>query len=447
MTEDYEGWTQEDLRNFYITLGESVLKDTDNNPIKFYDYQKKFMRDTSRFIIVLKSRQTGFSYITTWLKFCQALFEKKDKYLISTNERASKNLVRYVDWFIHCMSEKFIYKIGGGFKSRSTEKVEFIKGGSLHSLPNSARAGRGFHGDLVFDEFAFFENAEDIWTSVLPVLTRGYGLTMISTPNGKKGKYYEVWTGGISGEYEKYSRHKVHYKECKDIVEHISDLRRSMSIIQFKQEYCCTFVDEATSVFPYELLKPCVDIELCNDIGYFSGNKLRQVVVGIDFGKVNDSTVLIALEKMNNGLLVMRYMKEYTGDYNKQLHDGMGIVKILSLLKPSQVLVDATGVGEKLFEDLRSVYGSKIRPVKFTNVGKERMVADLHIALEDKNIRLMNDDKLITQLHDMERKKISGSHRVRFEHPKGKHDDYCWSLMLAVNGLFRKSISFSVVSR
>lgn len=443
----YDGWSQKDLRELYIQIGESILRNEDDKPIKFYEYQKKFMRDTNRFIIVCKSRQTGISYIATWLKFCQALFERKDKYLISTNERASRNLMRYVESFISFMGEDFINRIGGGFKTRSSEKVEFLKGGTLHSLPNSPRAGRGFHGDVVFDEFAFFENEEDMWTAIIPVLTRGYELTIISTPNGKKGKYFEVWSGGMNGEYASYTRHLIPFTECPDIIKHIEGLRRSMTLIQFQQEYECQFIDEATSVFPYELLKPCIDIGLLNDLGYFTDTSIKNVVMGIDFGKINDYTVVTVLEKLSDGKLVMRYLKEYLGDYDKQLHgsDGkVGIIKLIELIKPSQVILDATGAGEKLFEELRSLFGSKIRGIKFNNAIKERMINDLHIAFEDKMLRIMNDDSLINELHEMERKEIQGSHNHRYEHPKGKHDDYVWSLALTLNGLFRKSISFGV---
>jgi len=171
--------------------------------------------------------------------------------------------------------------------------------------------------------------------------------------------------------------------------------------------------------------------------------------MGIDFGKINDSTVLTCLEKCEDGKLIMRYLKEYRGDYNNQLNgkkNSIGIIRLIELINPAQVLVDATGAGEKLYEDMKRVFGSKIRGIKFTNTGKERMVTDLHIAFEDKRLRIMNDDKLIQELHNLERKSIAGSKRVRYEHPKGKHDDYVWSLALAIMGVSRKTISFHVSS-
>lgn len=64
------------------------------------------------------------------------------------------------------------------------------------------------------------------------------------------------------------------------------------------------------------------------------------------------------------------------------------------------------------------------------------MITNLRILFEDKKIRIPNNEKMIAQLHALERKP-SGPN-VRWEPGKttrfGTHDDYVWSLAMGVQG-------------
>ncbi|MHC1760407.1 MAG: terminase family protein [Negativicutes bacterium] len=61
-------------------------------------------------------------------------------------------------------------------------------------LPANPDTARGFSGNVVLDEFAFHRDSRKIWTALYPTITRGYKIRIISTPNGKSGKFYELWS-------------------------------------------------------------------------------------------------------------------------------------------------------------------------------------------------------------------------------------------------------------
>lgn len=204
-----------------------------------------------------------------------------------------------------------------------------------------------------------------------------------------------------------------------------------MSEIQFRQEFCGEFVDEATAVIPLELVMKCINPELKNE-EVLHGE--RATYVGIDFGKKRDSTVVVFFEKVYDKddegyTYVMRRMDNYLEDYTTQLpkiHDK------LRKLQALHVWVDQTGVGEKLYEDMKRMNRKwSINGVIFSRQWKERAVTDMLQLIQDRKVQFINDDELIKQIHGLQRK-LTQHGNARFEHANGEHDDIFWAIALAL---------------
>ena len=43
-------------------------------------------------------------------------------------------------------------------------------------------------------EFAFHKDSREIWKALFPVISAGWKLRVVSTPNGKGNKFYELVT-------------------------------------------------------------------------------------------------------------------------------------------------------------------------------------------------------------------------------------------------------------
>lgn len=219
--------------------------------VELYPYQIRLVRDDSRFRYILKSRQTGISWILANEAIADCLLNKDMTVLFtSPSERQSKNLIRYVHDTLHKLDIDMdtSSKIEVGFRNTNSRIV---------SLPNSPSTVRGYRSDrIVLDEYAHFSNPGDMLEAIMPAISRGGQLTINSTPFGKQNDYYKIYSDIEAGKSQ-YSLHKIHYSECPDL--DIGPIREAMDELSFKQEYELEFLDEATAYFPYELIMSCVD--------------------------------------------------------------------------------------------------------------------------------------------------------------------------------------------
>src|SRR4029077_11974686 len=88
---------------------------------------------------------------------------------------------------------------------------------------------------------------DDLYRAMRPTLAVGNGdLWLMSTPNGKRGFFYEEWTSG--GEW--WVRIGVAAPDCPRIdAEFLSEERASGGDKWYRQEYLCEFVEREGAVF------------------------------------------------------------------------------------------------------------------------------------------------------------------------------------------------------
>lgn len=379
--------------------------------LKLYPFQQEFLKDHSRFRIVNKSRQIGVTTALALEIATDALSKKNHLALcVSASERQAMNVLRYVYEQIRPLSPRF----------REETKTSFTlqNGSSVYSLPNNASTVRGFPADAIYlDEYAHFQDDAAMWGAILPSVSRGGNVTVVSTPLGKRGEFWRLWS-----EDTRFSKHLYDWTACPDL--QIEDIRGRMDPLTFSQEYECAFVDESVSFFPYDLILSAVDDSLTNVATYTGSNP---VYLGVDFGKLVDSTVIVAVEKGDPSRVI--HIKEFVGvDFSEQF---AYLEMIANSLKATRVAVDSTGYGVPLLERAESKLGALVEGVTFTAAIKERMATALHIAFENGAIRIPRNDRLIQQLHTLERS-ITAAGTVRYRHTAGEHDDFVWSLCLAL---------------
>ena len=92
---------------------------------------------------------------------------------------------------------------------------------------------------------------------------------------------------------------------------------------------------------------------------------------------------------------------------------------------------DATGVGVAVMEEINKILPC-VLGVTFTMQLKADMAGILRLLMEEKNLRLPNDRRLIMQLNGLTYN-VSRSGNYLFESPEKQklHDDYLWALALA----------------
>ncbi len=137
--------------------------------------------------------------------------------------------------------------------------MELANGSRIEALPGTEKTVRGYSGVdlLIVDEAARIDDA--LYYAVRPMLAVSGGrLMMMSTPYGKRGVFYEEWTG--DAEWERY---EVPASECPRITpEFLEEERRTLPRRVYRQEYECSFEDTDDQVFSHEDVQAAISSEV-----------------------------------------------------------------------------------------------------------------------------------------------------------------------------------------
>ena len=139
-------------------------------------------------------------------------------------------------------------------------RIELENGSRIITLPGSEKTIRGFSGAalLLVDEAARVEDA--LYYAVRPMLAvSGGALMMLTTPYGKRGAFYEEWTGGS----DFWERYEVPASECPRISEEfLEEERAALPSWVYRQEYECSFEETEDQVFTTSMIERAVTSEV-----------------------------------------------------------------------------------------------------------------------------------------------------------------------------------------
>jgi Terminase large subunit, T4likevirus-type, N-terminal len=134
--------------------------------------------------------------------------------------------------------------------------LELANGSRIVGLPGSERTIRGFGGVdlLILDEAARID--DELYYALRPMLAVSGGrMVMLSTPYGKRGVFYEQWTGG-----EHWERYEITPDMCPRLTpEYLEAERRSIPGPIYAQEYQCEFIDLEWQLFPSSIIDKAID--------------------------------------------------------------------------------------------------------------------------------------------------------------------------------------------
>ena len=241
--------------------------------------------------------------------------------------------------------------------------------------------------------------------------------------------------------------------------------------IYWRTEYECEFVESVANIFSPEKIKRCYDdyelIRLDGD-GFKRGGN---ITVGVDIGKSVNSTVISAwsLDKSDTeNIARLVYLEEInarTGGHDIP-YQRQRIMDVTNQLGASRLIVDCTGIGGAVEQDLRlACLDSGVHFVPFVFTGgpkgtKTQMYRDFVSYIQQNRVKVPNPEnlepdmaKLIhkwTKEHiELEYTMDAANKTEKIAAPSGKHDDYCDSSamgihatlsMLPMSGNFGQSI-------
>lgn len=198
-----------------------------------FAYQIRWVSDTARFRVWLKSRQIGATdYGQALDALIEALEWPHDQVVFSYRVDFSKDILRDVDKWCR------VFALAGvelQWEYNATE-ITFSNGSRIRAIPATPEAVRGARGTLRGDEAAMLRRSTDLWAAAFPVLTSNprYRAVLTSTPMGKSGLFYNACTS-----LSDFSRHRttIHDAIADGLPRDLDQLRRMSG--NFSREFEC----------------------------------------------------------------------------------------------------------------------------------------------------------------------------------------------------------------
>jgi hypothetical protein len=217
-------------------------------------WQERLLRSTSQRVLLNCSRQSGKSTMSGVIALHRALYHPGSLVLcLAPSERQSKELFGKV-------SDSY-RRLRGTRAPASDRKLgmHLPNGSRIEALPGSEKTVRGFSGTslLIVDEASRVN--DELYHAVRPMLAvSGGSLMMLTTPYGKRGAFFEEWTGGRG-----WDRYEVPAAECPRITpEFLEEERETLPPWVFRQEYECSFEETDDQVFTLDMIERAVTSEV-----------------------------------------------------------------------------------------------------------------------------------------------------------------------------------------
>ena len=401
--------------------------------LPLYGYQRHWVQDDSRFKIAMFARQCGKTFTSTLelaldCARAEAMGQRSRWVILSRGERQARE----------AMNEGVKLHLGAlsaGFKAYDYDwepgiralEVELPGGSKITALPANPDTARGFSANVLLDEFAFHQDSRAIWKALFPVISKpGLKLRVISTPNGKGNKFYDLMTGKDDG----WSRHVTDiYQAVKDgLPRNIEELRKGAGDDDlWAQEFELKWLDEASSWLPFELITSC-EHEAAGEPAHYQGGPC---FVGVDIASRNDLFVIWVFELVGDVLWTREIIERRRITFAEQ---DMLLDDVFNRYRVARCCMDQTGMGEKPVEDAQRRHGTtRVQGVLFTGPAKLELATRGKEGFEDRKLRIPEGrSDLRADLHKL--KKVTGATGVpRFvaDSDSNGHADRTWACFLA----------------
>ena len=404
-----------------------------------YPYQRRWLDDKSRFKVGMFARQTGKTFTTT-LEVAEDMVDAEVSgrrvrwVILSRGERQAREAMEEgVKLHLRAMNVGFEaftddFRLADNTTVRALEVV--TKNGSrVTALPANPDTARGFSANVFLDEFAFHQDSRKIWAALFPVISRpGLKLRVVSTPNGKGNKFYELMTSPATAGWSKHTV-DIYQAVAEGLPRNIKELKAGCGDDDtWAQEYELQWLDEASAWLSYDLIN-AVQHEQAGIPGAYAGGPCY---VGVDIGRRHDLFVIWVLEEVGDVLWTRELVTRRGASFAEQ--DGL-LDDVFRRYRVLRCCMDQTGMGEKPVEDARHRHGSgRVEGVLFTGANKLTLATLGKQAFEDRRIRIPHNEALRADLHKLQ--KISGptgAPRFVAESDSSGHADRTWALFLATS--------------
>lgn len=443
-------------------------------------YQAAFVDDPADIRVLAKSRRIGGTESVAFeVAFTRCFGRRmKDFWFSSADESAAREFMERVKHWARIFNTAVEVTTGEVVIDERKLKVyeaEFPGNVKCVAMASNPKAFRSKGGDVCLDEFAFHENAKEMWAAAWPVTTWGGRLTVLSTINSDQDMFWSLVEQGRrarKGESKPgdipLSLHEVYLPDAveRGLVERINLVGGTSytgeqfiarcrsgcdSQETFEREYLGRPSTEAGSFLPFDLSRPCVRPASDPDgaampsdsLVAFEGDLSRYstgaeaLYAGVDIGRLHDRFVVWVLARVG-GMLRTAAVLVWQGRTFAEM-DGAGRTLMEFEGVPSgksvrRMCVDATGMGMMLGEEWEHAYRGRVEAIQITTNVKAAIYPLIRRHLEERTLTLPDCAVTLADLASV-RKEVTVSGHVRYagERTERGHADRACALALALH--------------
>jgi phage FluMu gp28-like protein len=408
--------------------------------INLYPYQRRWLADHSRFKAAMVTRQGGKTKYMAAIEVVEDCLEAEargertrwiwlsrgERQAMEAMEEGLKPLCKIYGAAFQALD--YEWEADSRLRYKATEIVFPRCGSRITALPSNPDTARGFTANVVLDEFAIHPDSRRIWGALFPVISRkGLKLRVLSTPNGRNNKFYEIITANDSI----WSRHivDIHQAVADGLDRDLDELRAACGDDEvWAQEYELRFLDEATAWLTYDLIT-AVEHPDAGRPDHYAGN---QCFIGNDIAARGDLWVAWVWEVVGDVLWTREIRELRRASFAE--HDAT-IAELMSRYRVARLAMDQTGIGEKPVEDAQRRYTrGRVEGVTFTPASKLALATVGKAAFEDRKVRIPAGNlELRADLHKI-RKVVGPTGIPRFiaESDSAGHADRAWAAFLGI---------------
>lgn len=320
-------------------------------------------------------------------------------------------------------------------KNKTRLEIEFINGSRIKfaSAEQGVDALRGYSADfLCIDEGCFIQD-DIFYTAVLPWVSKTNGnVICCSTPWIRQGWFHTYYQFGLDPNKKNVVTIDWSDEKFKESIalcisaERLAEIKAQIPARIFNTEYLGLWADSDGLVF--QNIRKCVEH---NEI-----KPTDKLFVGLDWSNQgeNDDTVISIFNQDAKQVFVKKFnnlspLKQIDVIY-KELEPYLNQIAVITS--------ETNSLGKPytdLLKQKSQVITNKLVEFTTTNGSKNAIVTNMQVALENNEVKLLDDDALINQFSYFSCDYNPKTRNVTYGAPQGLHDDIVLATLFAYDGL------------
>lgn len=394
---------------------------TDKPTIQIPTFLKEAYLDQSDIVVIKAGRRIGKTYnFVVWILQEMDGLPGEGGLWVDT---AQGNIQKYIDRYFMPLLNKMGH--WANCKWDKQKKVLHLYNGAYIDFGSAERPElmEGFgYKRAVLNEGGLIFKKQSLWTNVLFPMLKHAKVRIIGTPKGKNT--FE----SLHRRYKSYTF--TGFDSPFWTTEELEQAKLTMTQEAYRQEIMAEFIEGAGAVF--RNIRENIAGQLIEPI------EGKRYVLASDIAKHQDFTVIFIGDADTRQVVYHERFNKIDWGLQKAR-----IINAYKIYKCRKGIIDATGVGDAIFDDLKNE-GLNLEGFKFTATTKQELISNLSVAMDNQEIHYPAIDTLIDELEIFAyEQRANGS--FSYSAPEGFHDDEVMALALLNRAFNYKTVQWGGV--